>query len=337
MAKKTVLVLDDEEGIREVLEEFFTDEGYAVSVAADGLAALEIFAAGEFGLVITDIAMPGIDGIETLRRMKKQKPETKVIVMSGLPDEETFERAIAVAEGSVEGFLPKPFKPRDLRDILAQLASGQSLPSFGLTENQIESLNAVGKAGAEEASSALAKLTGKNMDIIASEVRVISLPKVVPAATRKDNCAGILLRCKGSVSGTMAVTLSWNDGMKLIDLLAHQEVGTTKAYDAGAYPILQAAGSVLAISYMNAVEKLLGLKGAVSISGLSFESEASVLKDASSEAGLEGGHVFVISTLMEVPAVGMKLKVSLLPDTESLKGIFRSSGTFAMDLPGTKL
>lgn len=325
MAKEKVLIVDDEEGIREVLKEFFMNEGFEVTVADDGARALTIFSETDFDLVLTDIKMPGIDGIETLRRMKKEKSGIKVIVMSGLPDEETLTRATAVSEGTVEAFVPKPFKPANLRSALAAVKEGKLLPSFGLTERQIAALNAVGKAGVEEASTALGQLTHRSIELSASDVRIGSLGNSMESEVKY---AGILLRLAGDVSGTIAVIFPWEDGLKLLDMLENRQPGETKDYQEKSYPLLQAAGNVLAASYLNAVAKTLGLKAKAEPLGVEFGTEASVLGRASEHNEGAGATAIIIGTAMEIPASGLLATVSLLPDTKSLKKIFQQAGAF---------
>ena len=81
MAK--ILVIDDEEDIRIVLRQVLELEGHAVSVAADGREGLALLEREGADVVITDIIMPGIDGVATLQRIKESHPNLPVIVISG--------------------------------------------------------------------------------------------------------------------------------------------------------------------------------------------------------------------------------------------------------------
>lgn len=83
---KKILLVDDEEGIRLVYEEEFKDEGYGVIVARNGSEALEFFASDTPDLVILDIQMPGMNGIEVLRQMKTINPSVPVILCSAFPE-----------------------------------------------------------------------------------------------------------------------------------------------------------------------------------------------------------------------------------------------------------
>src|SRR5205807_6032892 len=79
----TVLVVDDEERIRSSLRGILSDEGYRVLDTGDGPGAMEIIARENPVLVLLDVWMPGLDGIELLRRIKQERPRTTVIMISG--------------------------------------------------------------------------------------------------------------------------------------------------------------------------------------------------------------------------------------------------------------
>ena len=79
---KKILLVDDEESIQIVYREEFEDEGYQVISALDGVTGLEKFKEEEPDLVILDIQMPGMNGVEVLRQMKMLKPSVPVILSS---------------------------------------------------------------------------------------------------------------------------------------------------------------------------------------------------------------------------------------------------------------
>ena len=110
MAKGRILVIDDEDIVRISCKRALTPEGYEVDVAASGLEGLELFGRGKYDLVIIDLKMPGIDGMEVLKNIKKARPAQNVIVMTGYnaPDN--------ITSLSFEGseFLEKPFTPDTL-------------------------------------------------------------------------------------------------------------------------------------------------------------------------------------------------------------------------------
>ncbi len=90
----SILVVDDEEAIRTSLRSILEDEGYDVSIAANGLEALKIYGTDPPDLMILDIWMPEMDGLETLRRVKEFVPMTQVMMISGHGSIETAVKAI---------------------------------------------------------------------------------------------------------------------------------------------------------------------------------------------------------------------------------------------------
>ncbi|MDP6279185.1 MAG: response regulator, partial [Nitrospinota bacterium] len=78
-----IMVVDDKRGSREALQKMIAKEGYQVSIAHDTETALEIFGCEAAHLVITDLRMPGRDGISLLKEVKRMSSETEVILISG--------------------------------------------------------------------------------------------------------------------------------------------------------------------------------------------------------------------------------------------------------------
>lgn len=102
-----ILIVDDEASIRKSLEGVLNDEGYSCALASDGADALSQLQSLRPSLVLLDIWMPGMDGIETLRRMKAAQPETPVIMMSG---HATISTAIKATKFGASDFIEKPLE-----------------------------------------------------------------------------------------------------------------------------------------------------------------------------------------------------------------------------------
>lgn len=101
----TILLVDDEPGIRNVLAITLTHAGFTVWPASDGDAGLQLFYTNHPDIVITDIKMPGIDGIELLRQIKEASPETEVIMVTGHGD---MDLAVKSLQYEAADFITKP-------------------------------------------------------------------------------------------------------------------------------------------------------------------------------------------------------------------------------------
>ena len=113
--KPRVLIVDDEEEFVEALSERLTIRDYDVTTCLSGEAALEKVNGYNFDVVILDVAMPGMDGIETLREIKKIKPLTEVIMLTGRA---TVESGI---EGMKLGALDYLMKPCDTELLISKI------------------------------------------------------------------------------------------------------------------------------------------------------------------------------------------------------------------------
>jgi len=124
--REKILIVDDEEGMREFLTYMLEGESFQVSTAASGLEALEKIRREEFALVLADVKMPGIDGLEMLRRIKEIDEQTVVIVMTAYASLDT---AIKAIKFDAYDYLIKPFPDTDkvLRIIERGLARHREL------------------------------------------------------------------------------------------------------------------------------------------------------------------------------------------------------------------
>ena len=114
-----ILIVDDEEGMCEFLRYLLEEEGYAVDEARSGDEALDKLRRDRFALVLADIKMPGMDGLEMLRRIKEMSEDTVVIVMTAYASLET---AIKAIKYEAYDYLVKPFEDTD--KVLATIEKG---------------------------------------------------------------------------------------------------------------------------------------------------------------------------------------------------------------------
>jgi two-component system response regulator PilR (NtrC family) len=116
--QEAILVADDEPGVRESLAEVLRDAGYRVETAADGTAALAAIEQNDFGVIITDLRMPGADGLTVLKRAREISPQTIVVIMTAHGSVDTAVEALRA--GAVDYVL----KPVIFDDVLAKVARG---------------------------------------------------------------------------------------------------------------------------------------------------------------------------------------------------------------------
>src|SRR3989442_2387173 len=120
----TLLIADDDPGLRQSLERTLTREGYRVILASDGNAALERLQAGGVDLVLTDLKMPGLSGIELLRAVKAIASEVDVILLTAFG---TVEEAVKAMKEGAYDFLTKPFQRAQLMRLIRQALERREL------------------------------------------------------------------------------------------------------------------------------------------------------------------------------------------------------------------
>ena len=126
-----ILVIDDEPGILNFVSRGLRAEGYDVETASDGVAGLDAALAHSYDLIILDLLLPGLGGIDVLSRMVQAKPNQPVIVLSALTD--TSSKVISLELGA-EDYLAKPFSFEELlARVHARLRDARSRPTVLVT------------------------------------------------------------------------------------------------------------------------------------------------------------------------------------------------------------
>ncbi|MGA1843822.1 MAG: response regulator [bacterium] len=113
-----ILVVDDQPGMCETLLDILEDVGYNVESAQDGSAAIEMNRRATFDIILMDIIMPGINGVDALKLIKQINPDTTVILMTAYTAPDLIMEA---QKAGVYECLTKPFKPSRLLDIITRL------------------------------------------------------------------------------------------------------------------------------------------------------------------------------------------------------------------------
>lgn len=124
MAHERVLVVDDEQDLARSCKRLLDAKGYSTEIAADGAEALECIAAHQPDLVLTDLKMPRMDGMELLNRLRQDYPDTAVVMMTAFS---TVEDAVNAMQLGAADFVPKPFTPGHLALVVGKVLDERRL------------------------------------------------------------------------------------------------------------------------------------------------------------------------------------------------------------------
>jgi DNA-binding NtrC family response regulator len=200
----TILVVDDKDSMRNMLTETLVEEGYRVDCAADGRRALELVRNKSYDLVLTDLKMPDVDGLEVLGGVKENDHDTSVIVMTAYG---TIEDAVAAMKKGAYDFITKPFNTDHLcvlisralenRRLVAEntllrqeLLAGQGFSDIiGQNEKMVEISNLIQKVAKSDATVLLQGESGTGKELFARAIHSLSLRKDRPYIA--INCAAI--------------------------------------------------------------------------------------------------------------------------------------------------
>ncbi len=124
MSNPRILVIDDEMIVCESCKRILEEEGYEVETALSGKEAFEKMKANPFDIVITDLKMPGIDGMEVLRTFRKEYPDSIIIMITGFS---TVETAVEAMKFGAFDYIPKPFTPDEVSIVVKKAIEKKSL------------------------------------------------------------------------------------------------------------------------------------------------------------------------------------------------------------------
>ena len=185
MPDARILVVDDELSMREVLEITLRQEGYDVTVADGGEAALRALDGGAFDLVLTDLRMRGVDGLAVLRAVKERTPGTAVLMVTAFASTDT---AVEAMKLGAYDYVTKPFKLDELRLTIAsalerkhlreenqalrrQLQRERGLPNFvGRNRRMLEVFETIGKIADSPSNVLVTGETGTGKELVAQAI-----------------------------------------------------------------------------------------------------------------------------------------------------------------------
>ena len=131
MEKRSILVVDDEKNIRLTMSQSLETLGLPVLTAVNGEEALKKLREDQFGLVFLDLRMPGMDGMDVLRRINERWPKTRVIIITA---HGTIESAVEAMKLGAVDFIQKPFSPGEIRDLATLVLERENLEEESATD-----------------------------------------------------------------------------------------------------------------------------------------------------------------------------------------------------------
>jgi DNA-binding NtrC family response regulator len=130
-----IMIIEDDEEMRSVLKDFFEEEGFEIDSASNGVDALRILSKDHFDLIITDIRMPGLTGLDILPRIKSLEPETPIVVITAYGGDDVRRRSI---ERGATTYLEKPIRLSHLRTLVREVVSRRQLEKLGAMPSERE-------------------------------------------------------------------------------------------------------------------------------------------------------------------------------------------------------
>ncbi|MGE4286727.1 MAG: response regulator [Phycisphaerae bacterium] len=123
MKANKILIVDDEKNIRMTVIQSLEEMNVEIDTAVNGEEALDKLEGGDFGLALLDLRMPGIDGMQVLEKLRRERPDVKIIIVSA---HGTINSAVeAMKQGAVD-FIQKPFTPKEIRELVSKFIQRES-------------------------------------------------------------------------------------------------------------------------------------------------------------------------------------------------------------------
>ncbi|MCK0069153.1 response regulator [Kordiimonas laminariae] len=133
-----ILIVEDEEAVREFVSRVLTMHGHSLLIANDGAAAVELMTNHHFDLLLSDIAMPMMDGISLALKVRSERPHIPILLMTGFADERQRAHNLSLL---IEGLLTKPFNMEQLLSEVNKALSKLEAEDYASVESQSGTLS----------------------------------------------------------------------------------------------------------------------------------------------------------------------------------------------------
>lgn len=124
MSANKILIVDDEKNIRMTVSQALADMDVQTATAINGEEALAMIKDGDFGLVLLDLRMPGMDGMQVLERLRRERPDIRIVIITA---HGTIESAVDAMKLGAVDFIEKPFTPREIRELVSTVLRRDTL------------------------------------------------------------------------------------------------------------------------------------------------------------------------------------------------------------------
>lgn len=124
MKAKKILIVDDEKNIRMTIRQSLADMDVETDTAINGEEALSKLEDADFGLVLLDLRMPGMDGMEVLQKLSKDRPDIRVVIITA---HGTIDSAVDAMKLGAVDFIQKPFSPEEIRELVSKVIQRETL------------------------------------------------------------------------------------------------------------------------------------------------------------------------------------------------------------------
>lgn len=132
-----ILIIDDDKDICDFMETFLKGEGYQVKTMQDPRNAVEVVRKGGFHMIVLDLMMPGVYGLDLLKDIRRVDSEASIVIFTGYPSLET---ALESMKMEVFDYIRKPFSPKDFKEVIRRIVKKKGL----LTDPEEELHRAIG-------------------------------------------------------------------------------------------------------------------------------------------------------------------------------------------------